>query len=72
MMDFDLVIIGGGPAGLTAGICAVQSRMRTVIIEAGEAGGQPGILYPEKEIHNFPTSQIVTGREISRSSWSMP
>lgn len=66
-MDFDLVIIGGGPAGLTAGICAVQSRMRTVIIEAGEAGGQPGILYPEKEIHNFPTSQIVTGREISRS-----
>jgi thioredoxin reductase len=66
-MDFDLVIIGGGPAGLTAGICAVQSRMRTVIIEAGEAGGQPGILYPEKEIHNFPTSQIVTGREISKS-----
>ena len=67
MMDFDLVIIGGGPAGLTAGICAVQSRMRTVIIEAGEAGGQPGILYPEKEIHNFPTSQVITGREISRS-----
>ena len=67
LMDYDLVIIGAGPAGLTAGICAVQSRMRTVIIDAAEAGGQPGMLYPEKEIHNFPTSQIVTGRDISKS-----
>ncbi|HEY3419831.1 MAG TPA: NAD(P)/FAD-dependent oxidoreductase [Methanomassiliicoccales archaeon] len=66
-MDYDLVIIGGGPAGLTAGICAVQSRMRTVIIDAAEAGGQPGMLYPEKEIHNFPTTQVVTGKDISKS-----
>ena len=67
LMDYDLVIIGAGPAGLTAGICAVQSRMRTVIIDAAEAGGQPGMLYPEKEIYNFPASQIVTGRDISKS-----
>ena len=65
-MDYDLAIIGGGPAGLTAGICAVQMRLRTLIIEAEEAGGQPGTLYPEKEITNWPVFQTVTGREISK------
>jgi thioredoxin reductase (NADPH) len=66
-MDYDLVIIGGGPAGLTAGISAVQRRMRTAIIEAGEAGGQPGVLYPEKEIYNWPCFQTVTGHDIARN-----
>jgi thioredoxin reductase (NADPH) len=66
-MDFDLVIIGGGPAGLTAGICAVQRKLRTVVIEADKAGGQPGILYPEKEIYNWPCFQSVTGQDISRN-----
>jgi thioredoxin reductase len=66
-MDYDLIIIGGGPSGLTAGIYAVQKKLRTVIIEAGEAGGQPGILYPEKEIYNFPCFQIVTGKDLSQN-----
>jgi thioredoxin reductase len=66
-MDYDLVIIGGGPAGLTAGISAVQRSMRTLIIEADEPGGQPGVLYPEKEIYNWPAFQMVTGLDISKN-----
>ncbi|HSV41937.1 MAG TPA: NAD(P)/FAD-dependent oxidoreductase [Methanomassiliicoccales archaeon] len=66
-MDYDLVIVGGGPAGLTAGIYAVQKKLSTIIIDAGEAGGQPGVLYPEKEIYNFPCFQIVTGKDLSQN-----
>ena len=34
---------------------------------SGEAGGQPGILYPEKEIYNWPAFQAVTGQDISKN-----
>lgn len=66
-MDHDLIIVGGGPAGLTASIYASQKKLSTIIIEAGEAGGQPGVLYPEKEIYNFPCFQVVTGKDLSRN-----
>lgn len=38
--DFDLVIIGGGPAGLTAGIYAARSRLNVVLFEKAAPGGQ--------------------------------
>jgi len=38
--DFDLVIVGGGPAGLTAGLYAARARMKTVLLEKGAVGGQ--------------------------------
>lgn len=47
----DLTIVGGGPAGLTAGIYAVRARMKTVLIEKGLCGGQ--IVVTEK-IENYP------------------
>ncbi len=37
---YDLIIIGGGPGGLTAGIYALRASMRTVLIEQGAPGGQ--------------------------------
>ena len=40
VVESDLVIVGGGPAGLTAGIYAVRSGLRTAIIEREALGGQ--------------------------------
>jgi len=38
--DFDLVIIGGGPAGLTAGLYAARARLNVILIEKAAPGGQ--------------------------------
>ncbi len=40
MEERDLIILGGGPAGLTAGIYGVRSELKTLILEATMAGGQ--------------------------------
>ncbi|MFZ5758496.1 MAG: thioredoxin-disulfide reductase [Thermodesulfobacteriota bacterium] len=38
--DYQLVIIGGGPAGLTAGLYAARARLQVLLLEKGAAGGQ--------------------------------
>jgi thioredoxin reductase (NADPH) len=40
MKEYDVIIIGGGPAGLSAGIYAARSRLSTVLFEKGAVGGQ--------------------------------
>jgi thioredoxin reductase (NADPH) len=49
--SYDIVIIGGGPAGLTAGLYACRARMKTVLAEKALAGGQ---LLITDTIENFP------------------
>ncbi|MFN3406351.1 MAG: thioredoxin-disulfide reductase [Caldimicrobium sp.] len=48
---YDLVILGGGPAGLTAGLYAKRSYLQTLLIEKGPVGGQ--VLYTDL-IENYP------------------
>jgi thioredoxin reductase (NADPH) len=38
--DYQLIILGGGPAGLTAGLYAARDRMQAVLVEKGVVGGQ--------------------------------
>lgn len=61
--NYDLLIIGGGPAGLTAGIYAVRARLKTLLIEKGLCGGQ--IVVTEK-IENYPGfPEGVSGPELA-------
>jgi thioredoxin reductase (NADPH) len=49
--DYDIIIVGGGPAGLSAGIYASRSRLRTLLIEKEMIGGN--IVYAEL-VENYP------------------
>ncbi len=64
-MTYDLVVIGAGPAGLTAGIYARTKMMNTLVLDAGVIGGQLVSLYPEKGIHNYPGYETIQARKLS-------
>ena len=55
---YDLVIIGGGPAGLTAGIYAQRARLKTVLLEKQMVGGQIAV---SDVIENFPGFPSISG-----------
>lgn len=52
-MLYDVIIIGGGPAGLAAGLYAARSRLSTLIIEKSVDGGQ---IASTAEVENYPGS----------------
>jgi len=61
---YDMIIIGGGPAGMTAGLYASRARLRTLLIENGLFGGQ---MTTTELIENYPGfPQGVSGEELSR------
>ena len=55
---YDVVIIGGGPAGLTAGIYCSRALLDTVIYEKGALGGQ---IITTAHIENYPGIQGMDG-----------
>ena len=60
---YDTIIIGGGPAGLSAGLYAARSRMKTLIIERAKYGGQATTT---DELENYPGSiEDCTGTTLS-------
>ncbi|WP_232699737.1 FAD-dependent oxidoreductase [Brevibacillus daliensis] len=58
---YDLLIIGGGPAGLSAGVYAGRAKLKTLIIEKGSAGGQAATT---SEIANYPGIRKTSGPKL--------
>jgi len=59
---FDVVIVGGGPSGLAAGIYAGRGQLRTLVVERGLFGGQ---IAQSSEVENYPGFESISGAELS-------
>ncbi len=60
--NYDLIIIGGGPAGLAAAIYGGRARLNTLVLEKGSTGGRA---YTTREIVNYPGIAQTSGPELS-------
>lgn len=60
-MVYDLIIVGGGPSGLTSGIYACRAKLKTLLIEKMVVGGAVNYTY---EVKNFPSYDTITGPEL--------
>lgn len=63
---YDLIIIGGGPAGLGAGVYAGRAALKTLVLDKGLPGGQ---MQNTLEIENYPGHKHITGPELSEEMY---
>jgi thioredoxin reductase (NADPH) len=60
---FDLIIVGGGPGGLTAGLYAMRAALKTLLIEKGLPGGQINLT---DSVDNYPGFENISGFDLSQ------
>jgi thioredoxin reductase (NADPH) len=59
---YEVIIVGGGPAGLAAGLYCNRAAMKTILLERGQLGGQIAI---SKEVENYPGVEGITGFDLA-------
>ena len=64
---FDLIVVGAGPAGLSAAVYAASEALETVVIEAEAPGGQAGTSSKIENYLGFPTG--ISGQALAGRAW---
>ncbi len=66
-MIWDTLVIGAGPAGLSAALFTRMRRMSTLLLDTAVAGGQLASLYPKKPVHDYPSYAYVMGEDLGKN-----
>ncbi len=61
----EVLIIGGGPAGLTAGLYCRMRKLSVLVVDAGVVGGQLVSVYGDKPVHDWPGHARVVASELA-------
>jgi thioredoxin reductase (NADPH) len=64
--EYDIIVVGGGPAGLSAAITVAYYKVSVLVIESGSAGGALIGQYPWKKVDNYPGLYEKTGSEVAK------
>lgn len=62
--EYDIIIVGAGPAGLAAGLYAARARRKTLLIERKITGGQIALT---NEVENYPGIESINGFDLSQT-----
>jgi len=62
--EYDIAIIGAGPAGLAAGLYAARARRRTLLIERKVTGGQIALT---SDVENYPGIDCINGFDLAQA-----
>ena len=66
MEEYDIVIVGGGPAGLTAGIYAARAGKKVLVLEGKALGGQ---IVNAPDVRNFPGIVAISGADLAMNMY---